>query len=56
MVSKRLNKLIPTIQDMEELVSEVLWWAKSPGDHGGNPYIKDFVKLAVKIEETLNND
>jgi hypothetical protein len=26
----------------------VLAWARTPGDHGGNPYCKDFVKLARK--------
>ncbi len=24
----------------------VLQWARTPGDHGGNPYCKEFVKLA----------
>lgn len=24
----------------------VLEWARTPGDHGGNPYTKEFVKLA----------
>ena len=26
----------------------VMKWAKTPGDHGGNPYFKEFVKLAQK--------
>jgi hypothetical protein len=29
------------------LTTAVLDWAKTPGDHGGNPYVKDFVKLAM---------
>ena len=26
----------------------VLEWARTPGDHGGNPYCKEFVKLAQR--------
>jgi hypothetical protein len=31
------------------LAKAVLEWAKTPGDHGGNPYCKPFVKLAREI-------
>lgn len=32
------------------LTASVLEWAKTPQDHGGNPYTKPFVKLAMRTE------
>jgi len=29
----------------EELVEAILLWAKTPGNHGGNPYCHSFMKL-----------
>ena len=29
----------------------VLLWAKTPGNHGGNPYTKEFVRLSCQWEE-----
>ncbi len=33
----------------EKLVKAVLDWARTPGNHGGNPYSHNFVKLARKL-------
>lgn len=30
----------------QSLKDAVLEWAKTPGNHGGNPYMHDFVKIA----------
>jgi hypothetical protein len=38
----------PELQGLN-LACAVLQWAESPGEHGGNPYAKDFVKLARQI-------
>jgi len=35
--------------ERDELVAAVLLWAKTPGDHGGNPYFQDFVHIARLI-------
>jgi len=35
--------------ERDELVAAVLLWAKTPGDHGGNPYFQDFVRIARLI-------
>ncbi len=32
-----------------ELAEAVLLWASTPGDHGGNPYLKPFVQIARRI-------
>jgi hypothetical protein len=33
----------------DELVAAVLLWAKTPGNHDGNPYFQDFVRIARRI-------
>jgi hypothetical protein len=38
----------PELQRLN-LACAVLHWARTPGEHGGNPYAKDFVKLARQI-------
>jgi len=39
--------LLPSATDAGEgLAHAVLEWARTPGDHGGNPYCKPFVRLA----------
>ena len=37
----------------EELTAAVILWAETPGDHGGNPYCKPFVRLARTIDEEM---
>ena len=36
--------------DLIEVVDTIIDWARTPGDHGGNPYSYNFVKLAQKIK------
>ncbi len=39
---------------VDRLADAVLEWARTPGNHGGNPYMEDFVKLAMRAKgETL---
>lgn len=42
---------------LRNIAEMVLLWAKSPGDHGGNPYTKEFVRLVWQWEKgfPLNN-
>ena len=40
-------RLIAAAPDMELACRAALVWANTPGEHGGNPYCKDFVKLAM---------
>ena len=40
-------RLIAAAPDLLEACKAVLLWAKTPGNHGGNPYCHEFVKLAV---------
>lgn len=35
---------------LELLADSVLEWARTPGDHGGNPYFRDFVRLAMRAK------
>ena len=42
--------LIAAAPDLLEVADAVLEWAKTPGEHGGNPYFKEFVRLAVKAK------
>ena len=37
--------------ESRNLVDEVLLWAKTPGNHGGNPYLHGFVQTARQIAE-----
>lgn len=37
---------------LRSLRDAVLKWASTPGNHGGNPYMKDFVKKAEKAWNT----
>lgn len=39
-----------------ELAREVLDWAKTPGNHGGNPYAHKFVQMAEEMVSKNNND
>lgn len=39
-------RLIAAAPDLLEACKSVLTWASIGGDHGGNPYCKDFVRLA----------
>ena len=39
-------RLIAAAPGLLEAAEAVLEWAKTPGDHGGNPYCKEFVRLA----------
>lgn len=32
-----------------EVCAEVIRWAQTPGNHGGNPYSHKFVQLALKV-------
>jgi len=41
---------------LKELAQSVLDWAKTPGNHGGNPYTKDFVILAERALEHLDQE
>jgi len=36
-------------RDLKILCHAVIRWARVPGDHGGNPYCKPFVKLAEQF-------
>lgn len=43
--------IVRAVNSHDELVEackEVLLWAKTPGNHGGNPYCMEFVKKAEK--------
>lgn len=33
-----------------DVAASVLEWARTPGDHGGNPHCKEFVRLAERFE------
>jgi hypothetical protein len=35
--------------DGEKLARLVMDWARTPGDHGGNPHCKEFVRLASRM-------
>ena len=35
-------------RELREAAKAVILWAETPGDHGGNPYCKDFVQKAIK--------
>ena len=35
---------------LAELADAVMLWATTPGDHGGNPYAKEFVRLALQAK------
>jgi len=39
-------RLIAAAPELLGACHAVLDWAKAPGNHGGNPYCKDFVKAA----------
>lgn len=46
----------PTTEEtLRALILSVLDWAKTSGDHGGNPYTKDFVILAEQALERLKD-
>jgi len=36
---------------LEDIVSAIILWAKTPCDHSGNPYTYEFVKLASEWQE-----
>jgi len=36
------------IEDFRKAAESVIEWARTPGEHGGNPYLHEFVKLARK--------
>jgi len=38
--------LIKAAPQMYDALEAVMEWARTPGDHGGNPYRKEFVKKA----------
>lgn len=42
---RRLAKVDDYQAKYEELVESILLWAKTPGNHGGNPYGHSFMKL-----------
>jgi hypothetical protein len=47
------DRLVPTVETLPqktafEACRAVLEWARKAGDHGGNPYCHEFVKLARK--------
>jgi hypothetical protein len=50
-VSKRASANTENL--LIDLVRAVLLWAKTPGNHGGNPYRKEFVRQAQKAAEHL---
>lgn len=37
--------------EKHQLIKAILDWAKTPGNHGGNPYTKDFVILAMELRK-----
>lgn len=39
-------QLISAAPDLLEACQAAVTWAETPGDHGGNPYLHQFVKLA----------
>jgi hypothetical protein len=38
--------LIAAAPDLLKACEAAMTWAKTPGNHGGNPYCHDFIKLA----------
>ena len=38
---------VANLAKLREVAEAVVEWAKTPGNHGGNPYCHDFVKLAL---------
>ena len=42
--------LMKAAPDLLEVADAVLEWARAPGEHGGNPYCKEFVRLAEKAK------
>ena len=50
-MNKEANaNLIAAAPDLLEVADAVLEWARAPGEHGGNPYCKEFVRLAEKAK------
>lgn len=45
-----LDSRNPNPVSVETLADAVLEWAKTPGLHGGNPYMHDFVRLAMRAK------
>lgn len=39
---------IKRVEDLENILSMIIKWAETPGNHGQNPYTIDFVKAAEK--------
>ncbi len=43
-------------QELRTLCESVMHWVKTPGNHGGNPYGHDFVKVAERMLEGLDKE
>lgn len=46
---------LAAVPEMLATVRAVLAWAKAPGNHGGNPYGHEFVKLAQAAADRLEH-
>ena len=44
------------VDSLRRIVKSVLLWAKTPGNHGGNPYMYDFVKLSCGWEDQFGKN
>jgi hypothetical protein len=53
MTTTRVKTPVYTEARYLALAKAVLVWARLPGNHGGNPYTKDFVKLANRHTEAV---
>lgn len=49
-------RVIAAAPDMLKACEPVLEWAKTPGNHGGNPYTMEFVKLAQQDGNRPNHE
>ena len=45
-IDEHIVPLIKAAPDLLAACHAAVTWAETPGDHGGNPWCKDFVKLA----------
>lgn len=52
-IVETLRELIDVKEKYDELIEAILLWAKTPGNHGGNPYCHSFMKLVPWEEEDL---
>lgn len=51
---RAIGRLMAAAPELLYIAKEVIKWAKTPQDHGGNPYNKEFVMAAKELLEERN--